>query len=89
MAGGAGLKDEEVELTGDASTDEGESMQSAESKEEVELLRLFLRNFIHGCSRHFAAVIRFLRACVRDCGLYTEKQHNHHIHTLHHIIQFH
>ena len=48
VEGGAGLKDEEVELAGDASTEDGESMQRAESKEEVELLRLFLRIFIHG-----------------------------------------
>ena len=36
---GAGLKEEDVELTGDASTEDGESIQSAESKEDVELLR--------------------------------------------------
>ena len=49
---GAGLKDEEVELAGEGSTEEGESMQRAESREVVELFRLVLRAFIQGCSRH-------------------------------------
>lgn len=61
VEGGAGLKEEEVELAGDGSTEEGESIQRAESNEDVELLRLFFRDFIHACSRHFAADIRFLR----------------------------
>ena len=61
MDEGAGLKEEEVELAGDGSTEDGESMQSAESREEVELLRLFFRAFIHTWSRHFAAVMRFLK----------------------------
>jgi len=58
---GAGLKDEEVELAGEGSTEEGESKQRAESSEEVELLRVFLRPFIHECSKHLDAVIRFLK----------------------------
>ena len=62
-AEGAGLKDEEVELAGDGSTDEGESptlLQRAESSEVVELLRYCFRAFIHGCSRHWTADMRFL-----------------------------
>lgn len=59
---GAGLNDEEAELTGDGSMEEAESMQRAESREEVELLRLVdLRPFIQACSIHCTAVIRFLR----------------------------
>ena len=59
---GAGLKDEEAELTGDGSMEEAESMQRAESREEVELFRLVdLRAFIHGCSMHLTAVILFLQ----------------------------
>ena len=57
---GAGLKEEEVELAGEGSTEEGESMQSAESKEVVELLRFCLRAFIQGCSRDCRADMRFL-----------------------------
>ena len=57
---GAGLKEEEVELAGEGSTEEGESMQSAESREVVELFRLVFLAFIHGCSRHCWADIRFL-----------------------------
>ncbi len=57
---GAGLKEEEVELAGEGSTEEGESMQSAESRDVVELLRLVFRDFIHGCSRHCWADMRFL-----------------------------
>lgn len=50
---GAGLKDEEAELTGDGSMDEAESMHRAESSDDVELFRLVdLRAFIHGCSIH-------------------------------------
>lgn len=50
---GAGLNEEEVELAGDGSTEEGESMlPRAESRDEVELLRLAFRPFIHMCSRH-------------------------------------
>ena len=45
---GAGLKEEEVELAGEGSTEEGESMQSAESREVVDVLRLGLRAFIQG-----------------------------------------
>ena len=59
---GAGLNEEEVELAGDGSTEEGESMQRAESNEEVELLRLVLCAFIQGCSRHLEALMRFLWA---------------------------
>ena len=57
---GAGLNEEEVELAGDGSTEEGESIQRAESNEEVELLRLAFLAFIHGCSRHRTADIRLL-----------------------------
>ena len=57
---GAGLKEEEVELAGEGSTEEGESMQRAESSDVVELFRLALRAFIQGCSRHLAADIRLL-----------------------------
>ena len=53
---GAGLKEEEFELTGEGSMEEAESMHRAESSELVELLRLALRAFIHGCSRHLAAI---------------------------------
>jgi len=56
---GAGLKEEEVELIGEGSMEEAESMQRAESNEEVELFRLLdLRAFIHACCRHLSAVIR-------------------------------
>lgn len=58
---GAGLNEEEVELAGDGSTEEGESMQRAESSDVVELLRLGLRARIQGCSRHWKADRRFLR----------------------------
>ena len=52
---GAGLNEEEAELTGDGSMEEAESMQRAESSDEVELLRLVevvLRAFIQECSIH-------------------------------------
>lgn len=52
---GAGLKEEEAELTGDGSMEEAESMQRAESSDEVELLRLVevvLRAFIQEWSIH-------------------------------------
>ena len=52
---GAGLKEEEAELTGDGSMEEAESIQRAESSDEVELLRLVevvLRAFIQECSIH-------------------------------------
>ena len=60
---GAGLNEEEAELTGDGSMEEAESMQRAESSDEVELFRLVccLRAFIQACSMHCAAVIRFLK----------------------------
>ena len=62
---GAGLKEEEVELIGEGSMEEAESMQRAESNEEVELFRLLdLRAFIHACCRHLSAVIRLLCVCV-------------------------
>lgn len=60
---GAGLKEEEAELTGDGSMEEAESMQRAESSDEVELLRLVevvLRAFIQEWSIQCTAVIRFL-----------------------------
>ena len=75
VAEGAGLKEEEAELTGEGSMDEAESMQRAESRELIEPSRLLLLlvvvhgvvvvsdwtcAFIHGCWRHFAAVRRFL-----------------------------
>ncbi len=74
---GAGLKEEEVELAGEGSTDEGESMQRAESRDVVELLRFVLRVFIQACSRHCWADMRFLsdrkyQYCnqeVKDSGL--------------------
>ena len=43
---GAGLKEEEVELGGEGSTELGESMQRAESSDVVELFRLALRPLI-------------------------------------------
>lgn len=48
---GAGLNDEEAELTGDGSTEEAESMQRAESKELIEPSRLldWTCAFIQGC----------------------------------------
>ena len=52
---GAGLNEEEAELTGDGSIEEAESMQRAESSDEVELLRLVevvLRAFIQEWSIH-------------------------------------
>ena len=61
--GGAGLNEEEAELTGDGSIEEAESTQTAESKEDVELFKV-VRAFIQGCWRHLAAVRRFLCVCV-------------------------
>ena len=64
---GAGLKEEEAELTGDGSMEEAESMQRAESSDEVELLRLVevvLRAFIQEWSIQCTAVIRFL---IEEC----------------------
>lgn len=58
---GAGLNEEEVELAGEGSTEEGESMQRAESRDVVEMLRLDLWLLIQGCSRHFNADMRFLK----------------------------
>ena len=54
VAEGAGLKDEEVELMGDGSMDEAESIQRAESRELMEPSRLlvpvvFVCIFSHGC----------------------------------------
>jgi len=57
VADGAGPNEEEAELTGEASV---ESIQTAESREDVELLR-FVRAFIQGCCRLTAAVRRFLK----------------------------
>ena len=68
---GAGLKEEEAELTGDGSMEEAESMHRAESRDEVELLRLVdvvLRAFIQECSIHLTAVIRFLIKDVSVCA---------------------
>lgn len=45
---GAGPNEEEVELAGDGSIDEAESMQTAESREDVEILR-FVRALIQAC----------------------------------------
>ncbi len=55
---GAGPNEEEAELEGDASV---ESIQTAESRDDVELLRFALRAFIQGCCRHLVAVSRFLK----------------------------
>ena len=64
---GGGPKEEEVELMGERS-EEGESMQRAESSDEVELFKLLdLRAFIHGCCIHISAVIRLLCVCVCVC----------------------
>ena len=64
---GGGPKEEEVELMGERS-EEGESIQRAESRDEVELFKLLdLRAFIHGCCIHFSAVIRLLCVCVCVC----------------------
>ncbi len=68
---GAGLNEEEVELAGEGSTDDGESIQRAESSEDVELFKLFLRAFIHACSRHFAADMRFLETNDIQTSQYT------------------
>ena len=58
---GAGLNEEEAELTGDGSMDEAESMHRAESRDEVELLRLLdLRCCIHECWILHGAVSRLL-----------------------------
>lgn len=48
---GAGLNDEEAELTGDGSTEEAESIQRAESKELMDPSRLldWTWAFIHEC----------------------------------------
>ena len=68
---GAGLKEEEVELAGEGSTEEGESMQRAESSDVVELFRLALRAFIQGCSRHLAADIRLLNTYTHISGQFS------------------
>ena len=71
VAEGAGLNDEEAELTGDGSMEEAESMQRAESRELMDPSRLLvvplvLCAFIHGCCRHTCAVSRLLREGGRE-----------------------
>lgn len=67
VAEGAGLNDEEAELTGDGSIEEAESMQRAESMELIEPSRLlavlpdWVCALIQGCCRHSSAVSRWLR----------------------------
>ena len=62
VADGAGLNDEEAELTGDGSMEEAESMQRAESRELIEPSRLLVVVLVwrcaltQGCWRHISAV---------------------------------
>ena len=65
---GAGLNEEEAELTGEGSIEEAESMQRAESRELIEPSRLLvvvveeeeMWALIQGCWRHSSAVRRLL-----------------------------
>ena len=69
VAEGAGLNEEEAELTGDGSMEEAESIQRAESSELMDPSRLLVLlavvddtwAFTHGCWRHCSAVSRLLR----------------------------
>ena len=73
---GAGLNEEEAELTGDGSMEDAESIQRAESSDEVELFRLVdLRAFIQACSMHATAVILFLER-VKEAAMTTRTKDN-------------
>ena len=73
VAEGAGLNEEEAELTGDGSMEEAESIHRAESRELMEPSRLLVLlpvdatwALIHGCWRQCSAVRRLLKEEERE-----------------------
>ena len=73
VAEGAGLNEEEAELTGDGSMEEAESIHRAESRELMEPSRLLVLlpvdatwALIHGCWRQCSAVRRLLKEGERE-----------------------
>ena len=92
VAEGAGLNEEEAELTGEGSMEEAESMQRAESRELIDPSRFPVFGvvdccawaFIQGCFRHTSAVSRLLEGGREGGGrekLIPNVYHNPHTHT--------
>ena len=90
VAEGAGLNEEEAELTGEGSMEEAESMQRAESRELIDPSRFPVFGvvdccawaLIQGCFRHTSAVSRLLEGG-REGGrerLIPNVYHNPHTH---------